>query len=54
MLKGGFNFGPQEQPEGTVGYFTEGTEYEQSCDSYPTLRLSPLLFLSQIDSVKLH
>jgi hypothetical protein len=34
MLKGGFNFGPQEQPEGTVGYFTEGTEYEQSCDSY--------------------
>jgi hypothetical protein len=34
MLKGGFNFGPQEQPEGTVGYFTEGTEYEQSCDNY--------------------
>jgi hypothetical protein len=34
MLKGGFNFGPQDQPEGTVGYFTEGTEYEQSCDNY--------------------
>ncbi len=34
MLKGGFNFGPQEQTEGTIGYFTEGTEYEQSCDSY--------------------
>jgi hypothetical protein len=34
MLKGGFNFGPQEQAEGTVGYFTEGTTYEQSCDSY--------------------
>jgi hypothetical protein len=34
MLKGGFNFGSQEQPEGTVGYFTEGTEYEQSCDNY--------------------
>jgi hypothetical protein len=34
MLKGGFNFGQQEQPEGTVGYFTEGTEYEQNCDSY--------------------
>jgi hypothetical protein len=34
MLKGGFNFGPQDQPEGTVGYFTEGTEYEQNCDSY--------------------
>jgi hypothetical protein len=34
MIKGGFNFGAQEQPEGTVGYFTEGTEYEQSCDSY--------------------
>jgi hypothetical protein len=34
MLKGGFNFGPQEQPEGTVGYFTEGTTYEQSCDNY--------------------
>jgi hypothetical protein len=34
MIKGGFNFGPQDQPEGTVGYFTEGTTYEQSCDSY--------------------
>jgi hypothetical protein len=34
MLDGGFNFGPQKQPEGTVGYFTEGTEYEQSCDTY--------------------
>jgi hypothetical protein len=34
MIKGGFNFGPQEQPEGSVGYFTEGTTYEQSCDSY--------------------
>jgi hypothetical protein len=34
MIDGGFNFGPQEQPEGSVGYFTEGTTYEQSCDSY--------------------
>jgi hypothetical protein len=34
MIKGGFNFGAQEQPEGSVGYFTEGTTYEQSCDSY--------------------
>jgi hypothetical protein len=34
MLKGDFNFGAQEQLEGTVGYFTEGTEYEQSCDNY--------------------
>jgi hypothetical protein len=34
MIKGGFNFGSQDQPEGTVGYFTEGTTYEQSCDSY--------------------
>jgi hypothetical protein len=34
MLEGGFNFGPQDQPEGTVGYFTEGTEYEQSGSGY--------------------
>jgi hypothetical protein len=34
MLKGGFNFGSQEQAEGSVGYFTEGTEYTQNCDSY--------------------
>jgi hypothetical protein len=34
MLTGGFNFGTQNQAEGTIGYFTEGTEYEQRCDSY--------------------
>jgi hypothetical protein len=34
MLKGGFNFGDQEQVEGSFGYFTEGTEYTQKCDSY--------------------
>jgi hypothetical protein len=34
MIKGGFNFGPQEQEEGTVGYFTEGTTYEQNGEGY--------------------
>jgi hypothetical protein len=34
MIKGGFNFGAQEQAEGTVGYFTEGTTYEQNGDGY--------------------
>ncbi len=34
MIRGGFNFGPQEQSEGSVGYFTEGTTYEQRCDNY--------------------
>jgi hypothetical protein len=34
MIKGGFNFGPQEQVEGTVGYFTEGTTYEQNGEGY--------------------
>jgi hypothetical protein len=34
MLKGSFNFGEQDQPEGTIGYFTEGTFYEQKCDNY--------------------
>lgn len=29
MLEGRFNFGPQDQEEGTVGYFSEGTPYEQ-------------------------
>jgi quercetin dioxygenase-like cupin family protein len=30
MLEGKFNFGPQDQDEGTVGYFSEGTAYEQN------------------------
>ncbi len=34
MIDGGFNFGSQEQSEGSVGYFTEGTTYEQRCDNY--------------------
>lgn len=29
MLDGRFNFGPQDQEEGTIGYFSEGTVYEQ-------------------------
>jgi hypothetical protein len=30
MLQGKFNFGSQDQEEGTVGYFCEGTTYTQS------------------------
>jgi quercetin dioxygenase-like cupin family protein len=29
MLEGAFNFGDQDQVEGTIGYFSEGTSYEQ-------------------------
>lgn len=29
MLEGAFNFGPQDQVEGTIGYFSESTPYEQ-------------------------
>jgi hypothetical protein len=29
MLEGDFNFGDQDQVEGTIGYFSEGTSYEQ-------------------------
>ncbi len=29
MIEGGFGFGPQVQEEGTIGYFPEGTAYEQ-------------------------
>ncbi|MFY9351052.1 MAG: hypothetical protein WBL20_21135 [Sphingobium sp.] len=30
MLEGTFNFGEQDQAEGTIGYFCEGTPYTQS------------------------
>lgn len=29
MLEGAFNFGDQDQEEGTIGYFSEGTPYTQ-------------------------
>jgi len=39
MLEGTFNFGPQDQAEGTIGYFCEGTPYTQQARGHSTLLL---------------
>ncbi|MEM9840394.1 MAG: hypothetical protein AAF830_14735 [Pseudomonadota bacterium] len=39
MLEGAFDFGPQVQDEGTVGYFCEGTRYRQTARGNSTTLL---------------